>query len=59
MNPKEFVQSVYPNAKAEKFKEYDSKKSYWLIFDENNLYFAKGDTELLAWKEAKEFLEKK
>lgn len=32
MNPKEFVQSVYPNAKAEKFKEYGSKKKLLVNF---------------------------
>lgn len=59
---KEFVQTHFPRARAERHKQGRIKgmsKSYYLIRDGREyMYMASGDTEAKAWKQAKEVVEK-
>jgi hypothetical protein len=59
---KEFVQTHFPRARAERHKQGNiigMSKSYYLIRDGREvMYMASGDTEAKAWKQAKEVVEK-
>lgn len=58
MTAKEFVQSKMSDMNSEKHvsgKIKGMQKTYWLIRQKyNTMYFAEGETESKAWKNAKE-----